>query len=88
MDTTNNIYYWYVLKFSKSDRTNRYLIDRQPARVAEGRLKDFRYFMWSSLILQQLAIGPFTSKIEAEESKRIFRLEEYKFHKQYKKIFK
>ncbi len=88
IDTTNNVYYWYVLKFSKSDRTDRYLIDRQPARVAFGSLKDFKYFMWSTLIMKQLAIGPFTSKIEAEESKRIYRLEEYKFLKQYKRLFK
>lgn len=87
-DTTNNVYYWYVLQFSKSDRTNRYIIKRQPARVAEGSLKNFRYFMWSSLVSKQLAIGPFTSQIEAEESKRIYRLEEYKFYKQFNKIFK
>jgi len=88
IDTTNNVYYWYVLQFTKSDRTNRFIPKRQPAKVAEGSLKDFKYFMWSSLVFQQLAIGPFTSQIEAEESKRIYRLTDYKFHKQYKKLFK
>lgn len=88
LDTTNNVYYWYILQFSKSDRTNRYIIERQPARVAEGSLEDFSYFLWDVLKQKQLAIGPFISKIEAEESKRIYRLEEYKFHKQYKRLFK
>ncbi|MEN8120384.1 MAG: hypothetical protein ABFS35_08555 [Bacteroidota bacterium] len=87
IDTTNNTYYWYALQFSKSDRTDRFIPKRQPARVTEGSLKDFKYFLWSSLVFEQLAIGPFTNQIEAEESKRIYRLEDYKFHKQYKRIF-
>ncbi len=76
VDTTDNTYFWYILQFSKSNRTNKYLIKRQSAAVAEGTLEDFRYFMWTVLSNQQLSIGPFTSHTEAEESKRLYRLED------------
>ncbi|MEN8120383.1 MAG: hypothetical protein ABFS35_08550 [Bacteroidota bacterium] len=76
VDTTDNSYYWYVLQFTMSNRTRKYLIKRQSARVVEGSLEDFRYFMWSVLPNQQLAIGPFTAQTEAEESKRLYRLED------------
>lgn len=76
VDTTDNSYFWYVLQFTLSNRTRKYLIKRQSAHVAEGSLEDFRYFMWSVLSNQQLAIGPFTAHTEAEESKRLYRLED------------
>ncbi|RLD84490.1 MAG: hypothetical protein DRJ10_01030 [Bacteroidetes bacterium] len=76
VDTTDNSYYWYILQFTMSNRTRKYLIKRQSASVAEGTLEDFRYFMWSVLPNQQLAIGPFTAQTEAEESKRLYRLED------------
>ncbi|OQY01747.1 MAG: hypothetical protein B6I20_07525 [Bacteroidetes bacterium 4572_117] len=76
IDTTDNTYFWYPIQFTLSNRTRKILIKRQPARVAEGSLIDFRSFMWEVLMNKQLAIGPFTSKMEAEESKRLYRLED------------
>ena len=77
VDTLGENYFWYTLQFDISDRTRKYLIRRQPARVAQYRtLKEFRFFLWSSLKTKQLAIGPFVSLMEAEESKRLYRLED------------
>ena len=78
VDTTDNSYYWYIIQFSISKRTHRYVMEKQPARVAEGTLKDFRYFMWDVLKQQQLAIGPFTSPVEAEVSKLLYKQEQIK----------
>ncbi len=75
-DTTDNYYFWYLLQFSVSDRTHKYLIKRQPARIAEGNLVQFRQILWDVRVIPQLTIGPFTSREEAEESKRLYRLED------------
>lgn len=76
-DTLGENFFWYTLQFKVSDRTRKYLIVRQPARIAQYRtLKEFRFFLWSSLKSKQLAIGPFVSQMEAEESKRLYRLED------------
>ncbi len=69
-------YYWFFLKFSISKRTGKFELERTAARVASGNLKDFKQVLWEGTFFKQLAIGPFPSQVEAEESKRLFRLEE------------
>lgn len=76
VDTTNNEYFWYLLQFTITKRTHRYQIKRQPAAVIPGTLIQFREMLWDVLKQKQLAIGPFTSQTEAEESKRLYRLED------------
>jgi len=73
---TYNDYYWYLLQFTFSDRTRKYMIKRQPASVFPGSLPDFKEQLWDFLKQKQLIVGPFTSHTEAEESKRLYRLEE------------
>ncbi len=77
-DTTNaaDEYYWYFLKFQITKRTHKYIFERIPARVASGGLNEFLHVFLEGVTFQQLNIGPFSSQIEAEESKRLNRLEE------------
>ncbi len=74
--TAANEYYWFFLKFSINKRTGRFELERTAARVASGDLKDFKQVLWEGIFFKQLAIGPFPTQIEAEESKRLYRLEE------------
>jgi len=75
--TAASEYYWFFLKFKIMPRTKRISLERTAARVAFGTLKDFRQVLWEGLNFQQLAIGPFQTQVEAEEAKRLYRLEEY-----------
>jgi hypothetical protein len=71
-------YYCYYLKFDISQRTHRYVLKRIPARIeVEGiTINEFLETFTEGLVHEMLAIGPFFSKPEAEESKRLNRLEE------------
>jgi len=73
-----NEYFWYFLTFKMSERKGSYLLQRIPAAVATGEIKDFMLVLSEGLGWQKLAIGPFPTQIEAEESKRLNRLEEEK----------
>ncbi len=72
----NDEYYWFFLKFSYSQRKKTIFLERTAARVASGNLGDFRTVLWEGLSFKQLAAGPFISQEEAEEAKRLYRLEE------------
>jgi len=77
IDTSGNeVYFWYLIQFEVSKRTKKFLIKRQPAATFPGSLKDFRFILWSVRTVPQLTIGPFTAREEAEESKRLYRLED------------
>jgi len=69
-------YYAYLLVFKFSNRTSKYLIKRQPAAVFPTDLPGFKEMLWDVLNQKQLVMGPFRSLMEAEESKRLYRLEE------------
>jgi len=69
-------YYWYFLTFKITKRDHSYSLQRIPAAVASGELMEFKEVLSEGLSWQKLAIGPFTSQVEAEESKRLNRLEE------------
>jgi hypothetical protein len=74
--TAANEYFWFVLKFKISKRKKKYLLERTAARVHPGSLKQFKQMLWEGLSFQQLAIGPFATQEEAEEAKRLYRIEE------------
>lgn len=74
--TTAPEYYWFFLKYKIMPRTKKLALERTAARVAYGDIKDFMQVLWEGLTFQQLAIGPFQSQVEAEEAKRLYRLEE------------
>lgn len=74
--TAANEYFWFFLKFNKLPRSGKFDLQRTAARVASGNLIDFKQLLWEGIFFKQLAIGPFASQIEAEEAKRLYRLEE------------
>jgi hypothetical protein len=74
--TAGSEYYWFFLKFSINKRTKKFELERTAARVAYGSLKDFKQVLWEGTFFKQLAIGPFPTQVEAEEAKRLYRLEE------------
>jgi len=65
--------YWYLLKISFSERTKSYQFERMAAAVASGSKSEFRDILVESLDFKTLAVGPFSDKSEAEESKQIYR---------------
>ncbi len=69
-------YYWYFLTFKITERDRSYSLQRIAAAVASGELMEFKEVLAEGLSWQKLAIGPFSSQVEAEESKRLNRLEE------------
>jgi hypothetical protein len=71
-------YYCYYLKFYITDRTKTIKLKRIPARTSvEGiSLNDFLDQFFEGVTMEMLAIGPFSTRLEAEESKRLNRLEE------------
>ncbi len=76
-DTTDvSEYFYYYLEYRLTDRTHKYVFKRIPAAVASGGLVDFRQVLWEGLTQKKLCIGPFTTQEDAEESKRLYRLEE------------
>jgi hypothetical protein len=75
-EQTAEDFYWYFLKFSITQRTHSIVFDRTAAAVANGGLSDFLTVFLEGVTFEQLAVGPFATQIEAEESKRLNRLEE------------
>lgn len=74
--TAASEYFWFFLKYKISPRKGSYLLERTAARVAYGGIKEFKQVLWEGLSFQQLAVGPFASQAEAEEAKRLYRIEE------------
>ncbi len=73
---TNGEYYWFFLKYRVTKRKHRFVFEHTPARVTGGDIKTFKQVLWEGLKFKQLAIGPFAQTMEAEESKRRYRIEE------------
>jgi len=76
IQNNNQQYYYYLVKPSKSKRLKNWQFERMPAAVTSGNTNDFLELLKISLSQKKLVIGPFSSQLEAEESKRIFRLDE------------
>ncbi|MBN2664258.1 MAG: hypothetical protein JXR68_11465 [Bacteroidales bacterium] len=72
----NTTYYWYLVTLNQSKRLRSYQFERIPARVVSGNYSDFIDLMDASLPVNKLIIGLFEDVPEAENSKRVFRLEE------------
>jgi len=68
--------YWFLVKVDISERSKSYEFDRMAAAVAMGTKSEFKDILIESLNFKILAIGPFTDQIDAEEAKRLYRLEE------------
>jgi len=68
--------YWFNIHFVQSPRLKIYVINRIPASVSLGSLKDFRDAFYIQLQQQSLPVGPFYMKENAEEAKRIYRQNE------------
>ncbi len=72
----NPTYYYFALKFKISKRKHRFEFQHMPARIDGGDLTRFQTFLRESLTQTIMAIGPFPSEPEAEESKFRYRIEE------------
>ncbi|MFN8255149.1 MAG: hypothetical protein U0W24_05635 [Bacteroidales bacterium] len=69
-------YNYFTIEYRLTERTHKYVLKRTAAAVATGTLREFREALWEGLVQKKLFIGPFTMYEEAEESKRLYRLEE------------
>ncbi|MBN2894161.1 MAG: hypothetical protein JXL97_19985 [Bacteroidales bacterium] len=72
----NGNYFWYLVTIKKTQRLKSYDFERIPAQINSGNASDFVTLMKFSLPQDKLVIGPFLNAPEAENSKRVFRLEE------------
>lgn len=73
---SNETYYYYIINLKKRTRLKSFEFERLPAAVAPGRPKDFVTLIQASIKLDRLVIGAFATMPEAENSKRVFRLQE------------
>ena len=73
---SNVTYYYYIINLKKRTRLKSFEFERLPAAVAPGRPKDFVSLIQASIKLDRLVIGAFATMPEAENSKRVFRLQE------------
>jgi len=73
---TDNKYNWFLLKVNIQERSRSYKFERMAAAIASGTIREFEDILRESLTFKVLAIGPFRDALDAEESKRIYRLEE------------
>lgn len=73
---TNTTYYYYIINLKKRTRLKSFDFERLPAAVAPGRPRDFVTLIQASIKLDRLVIGAFATMPEAENSKRVFRLQE------------
>ena len=71
-------YFCYYLKYDFAPRTHRIILKRVAARIEVEpiTLSDFMDQFTEGITFEMLAMGPFFTKQEAEESKRLNRLEE------------
>lgn len=76
ISSDNGNYFWFLVTIKKTKRLKSYDFERMPAQVNSGNAGDFIELMKVSLSMNKLVIGPFASAPEAENSKRVFRLEE------------
>ncbi len=68
--------YWFLVKLNFSERSGSYELERMAASVASGSKSEFKDILVESLTFKTIAIGPFGDKLDAEESKRLYRQEE------------
>lgn len=75
MDSTllSKKYYWFVyLRPPKIKHPP--VLRRAPALIANGSLIEFKANLWELILFRSFAFGPFTTKMEAERAKRLYRL--------------
>lgn len=76
VQNNNQTQYYYLVKPRRLKRLKAWEFENMPAAVVGGNPQSCIQLMEVSLPQKKLVIGPFPTKMEAEESKRIFRLEE------------
>ena len=69
-------YFWYLVRIGRYKRLNSYKFVHIPAAVAEGSMRDLLENMIAASYNESVLIGPFSRRIEAELSKRLYRREE------------
>ncbi len=74
------VYYWFYLKIRIDDRTNTFKVSGTSGGLDYGYQLDFEKALWNNLSKRQIAIGPFQTKEEALNAKRLYKMSEDKIH--------
>jgi len=67
------VYYWFYATVKIEDMTNSYKITGTPGGIQYGYEIDFEKDLWANLSQRKLAIGPFLSKNEAINARRLYK---------------
>lgn len=68
--------HWFAITFDQSDRMRIFVIKRSPAAVQTGSVEQFINAFYEQLQYRLLQIGPFYYYEQAEDAKRLYRLNE------------
>lgn len=67
------VYYWFYARIRIDDRTNTYKLTGTTGGLEYGHLIDFEKNLWNSLSKRQIAVGPFQTREEALNAKRLYK---------------
>jgi len=67
---------WFEVAFTELKRLRSYEYTHSPAAVSDGSSAEFTDALYEGLSFQRLSIGPFWDHTQAEEAKKIYRLNE------------
>ncbi len=67
---------WFEVSFKELKRLRSYEYTHSPAAVNDGSSAEFTDALFEGLSFQRLSIGPFWDHIQAEEAKKIYRMNE------------
>ncbi|MBN2892964.1 MAG: hypothetical protein JXL97_13940 [Bacteroidales bacterium] len=67
------VYYWYFVRVRIDDRTNTFKLSGTSGGLDYGYLIDFEKNLWNGLSKRQIAVGPFLSREEALNAKRLYK---------------
>ncbi len=67
---------WFEVSFKELKRLRSYEYTHSPAAVSDGSSAEFTDALYEGLSFQRLSIGPFWDHTQAEEAKKIYRMNE------------
>ncbi len=76
----NPIYYWYFLNVRLDNRLNVFKVSGTSGGINNGYLIDFEKQLWNGLSKRKIAVGPFLTKDEAVNSKRLYKSKKEKIN--------
>jgi hypothetical protein len=67
------IYFWFFVRVRIDTRQDKFIMSGTTGGIRTGRQIDFEKDLWSNLSRRQIAVGPFESKNEAVNAKRLYK---------------